>query len=379
MNHPFVIKLPKNKNIELNEKKENIIFSPVLTYPLLTLGFHSYIHRTRSAMEITKNLQTKNKFYYVVNPFETDISNYEDDIKNSTKLYFKSNDVSTDFLKLWEIFFIFNIINKNIKNVYINSSSNVDEILDAYTNKLGLKFKINLVKKESKSLDLIICNTEINSDTDIPDNFIEQYFYKEFISHTLSILNNLNNEGNAIVKFYDSLSLATIKIIYILSTFFEDSLVYKPFTSRQSDSERYLILKNFKGTKNSDKIIKILESIYENYEDNKKKYVQDILPDLDIPKEWMNIFKFINIRLVNNQQIMINEIVKYIKENNYFGDKYHIFRDKQIESSNWWIKNFYPPSENVYQKNKEDLDKLYKATQEKLNLESQKFSEILTN
>ena len=138
-------------------------------------------------------------------------------------------------------------------------------------------------------------------------------------------------------------------------------------------------MKNFKGTKNSDKIIKILESIYENYEDNKKKYVQDILPDLDIPKEWMNIFKFINIRLVNNQQIMINEIVKYIKENNYFGDKYHIFRDKQIESSNWWIKNFYPPSENVYQKNKEDLDKLYKATQEKLNLESQKFSEILTN
>jgi hypothetical protein len=70
---------------------------------------------------------------------------------------------------------------------------------------------------------------------------------------------------------------------------------------------------------------------------------------------------------------MINEIVKYIKENNYFGDKYHIFRDKQIEASKWWIRNFYPPSENIFEKNKQELEKLYKATQEKLNLECDKF------
>ena len=74
---------------------------------------------------------------------------------------------------------------------------------------------------------------------------------------------------------------------------------------------------------------------------------------------------------------MINEIIKYIKENNYFGDKYHIFRDKQIESSKWWISNFYPPSVNLYEKNKDELGKLFKGSQEKLNLEYQKFIELL--
>ena len=41
-------------------------------------------------MSITNNLQTKNKFYYVVNPFEHVISNYEDSLKNLTKHYLKN-------------------------------------------------------------------------------------------------------------------------------------------------------------------------------------------------------------------------------------------------------------------------------------------------
>ena len=88
--------------------------------------------------------------------------------------------------------------------------------------------------------------------------------------------------------------------------------------------------------------------------------------------------KFISKRRVKKaqkiyQQIMINDIVKYIKENNYFGDKYHIYRDKQIESTKWWISNFYPPSVNLYEKNKDELDKLFKNSQEKLKLEYQKY------
>jgi hypothetical protein len=134
-------------------------------------------------------------------------------------------------------------------------------------------------------------------------------------------------------------------------------------------------LKGFKSVKNTDKIIAILEDILKSF--NNKNYIFDIFPDIKISRDYMSFFTFVNTKLVNNQQIMINEIIKYIKENNYFGDKYHIYRDKQIESSKWWIKSFYPPSENIYEKNKEDLGKLYKVTQEKLNLECQKFLESL--
>jgi hypothetical protein len=377
MNQPFIIKLPKveSKNLDFNEKKENIMFSPVLTYPLFTLGFHSFIHRTRSAMEITKNLQSKTEFYYVVNPFEPNISNYEDDIKKLTELYFnKVKDIDNEFLNLWEILFTCDVVNKSSKNIFMLSNNN---IIDLYKDKINLNNKFNIIDneknlKKNNDIDLIIASNTMKVND---ENFIEQEFYKEFISYLITVLNNQSENGNCIIKYYDSFCIPTLKIIYLITSFYNESFIYKPFISRQSNSERYLILKDFKSSKNLDKVIKILEGILKSFDN--KNYVFDILPDLNLPGEYMSFFTFVNTKLVNNQQIMINEIIKYIKENNYFGDKYHIFRDKQIESSKWWIKNFYPPSENIYEKNREDLGKLYKVTQEKLNLECQKFIETL--
>ena len=379
MNQPFIIKLPKVeiKNLDFNEKKENIVFSSVLTYPLFTLGFHSFIHRTRSAMEITKNLQSKTEFYYVVNPFEPTISNFEDDIKKSTQLYFKKKDsiIDDEFLSLWEILFTFDIINKNSKNILLLSKNNLNHIVDLYKEKLNLNNKFNIIDNENKNVtdvDLIIASNTIKVDD---ENFIEQEFYQEFISYLVKILKSQKDDGNCIIKYFDSFCIPTLKIIYLITSFYNESFIYKPFISRQSNSERFLILKGFKSGKNLDKMIAMLEGMLKSFDN--KKYVFDIIPNIELPRDYITFFTFVNTRLVNNQQIMINEIIKYIKENNYFGDKYHIFRDKQIESSKWWIKNFYPPSENIYEKNKEDLGKLYKVTQEKLNLECQKFIESL--
>jgi 23S rRNA U2552 (ribose-2'-O)-methylase RlmE/FtsJ len=377
MNQPFVIKLPKveNKSIDFNEKNELSLYSSVINYPLFKLGFHSYIHRTRSAMEITKNLQTKTNFYFVVNPYESEISNYEDDIEKSSKLYFnsKTKEISNDFLKFWEMFFVFDIINKNTKNVFIESKIDINDIIDFFNSKLETKYKTSLAKSMKKDMDVIIFNNDIKTED---ENFIEQAFYLEFVNQAIEILKNLSDGGNAIIKFYDSFTIVTIKLLYILSSFFEDAIIYKPFVSRQSDTDRFLILTNFKN-KNTDKIIKAFENIIKTKKE--KENLVDIIPDIIISKEFMNAISFINKKLVNNQQIMINEIIKYIKENNYFGDKYHIFRDRQIESSKWWIKNFYPPSENLYEKNKDELNKLYKNTQDKLKMELEKFNESVVN
>ena len=383
MNQPFIIKLPKVeiKNLDFDKKNENVIFSSVLPYPLFSLGFHSFIHRTRSAMEITKNLQSKTDFYYVVNPFEPTISNFEDDIKKSTELYFNrkkdSSNIDSVLLSIWEILLTFDVINKDSKNIFLISDNNLQDIIELFKEKIDLSNKFNIVTNDKNSktqsnMNLIIASNNIKV-TD--ENFIEQEFYREFISYLIKILNSQSEDGNCIIKYFDSFCIPTLKIIYMITSFYNESYIYKPFISRQSKSERFLILKGFKSVKNTDKIIAILEDILKSF--NNKNYIFDIFPDIKISRDYMSFFTFVNTKLVNNQQIMINEIIKYIKENNYFGDKYHIYRDKQIESSKWWIKSFYPPSENTYEKNKEDLGKLYKVTQEKLNLECQKFLESL--
>jgi hypothetical protein len=107
---------------------------------------------------------------------------------------------------------------------------------------------------------------------------------------------------------------------------------------------------------------------------NTLKFVYDIYPDLEIPKLFLDKIKFINIKIANQQQIMINEIIKYIKENNYFGDKYHTSREKQIDATKWWVSNFFPPSKNLFDKNKEDLKKMVDSILNKYNMEQEKFS-----
>jgi 23S rRNA U2552 (ribose-2'-O)-methylase RlmE/FtsJ len=376
MYHPFIININSNKN-EINNKTDNIVLSPRISYPLFALGFHSYLHRTRSAMEITKNLQTKEKFYYVVNPFEPNISNYEDDITSLTKKYFKYNkDIPHEFLNIWEILFALDIINKNKIDVLILSDG-ISDVLDLYKDKLDANLNIIANEKNIKkknSFDLIVSSQNIIVDD---ENFIEQHFYKELLTTIVKILKNQSDNGNSVIKIYDTMTIVSLKIINLISSFYDDTFIYKPFISRESDSEKYLILKKFKAPKNADNLIKILEDIIKLIDNKNKDFTSDIFPEMVLSKEFMGIFKFINIRLINNQQIMINEIIKYIKENNYFGDKYHIFRDKQIESTKWWISTFYPPSKNLYEKNQTDISKLYKTTLDKTNLECKKFLETL--
>ena len=376
MYQPFIFKLPNvtfnNKTITID--KDNVEMSSIRPYPLFTMGFHSFLHRTRNGMDITKNLQTKTDFYYVVNPFENKISNYEEDIISSTKKYLKTNnDYSNDFQKIWEILFAFNMTSNN-QTIQILGSGELEECVKLFkekTNKTISKDKF-VSEKESKnnSCDLIINNYKKKVDD---NNYLEQESYQELLEIIISIMKNLSDKGNVILQIYDTFTIPTIKLIYILQSCFDEAYIYKSYMSRHSDNEKYLVLKNFKLQKTD--VIKGLEHANKNLD--KKKYLIDIFPELLLTKEYLNIYKFINIRLINIQQIMINEIIKYIKENNYFGDKYHIYRDKQIESSKWWISNFYPPSVNLYEKNKDELEKLFKGSQDKLKLEYQKFVELL--
>ena len=90
----------------------------------------------------------------------------------------------------------------------------------------------------------------------------------------------------------------------------------------------------------------------------RNEYLQDIFPNLELPEDFVNKMIYINIEIANKQQIMINKIVVYIKNNNYYGDKYHEYREKQIEASNWWIKTYFTEK---YNKNLEsNMDEIHK-------------------
>jgi 23S rRNA U2552 (ribose-2'-O)-methylase RlmE/FtsJ len=453
MYQPFVFKLDSGNFdfIDESENKKTLILTSSINLPLNSLGFHTFIHRTKNAMSITNNLQTKNEFYFVVNPFEHIISNYEDSLKKLTNIYLGITEDNPDilsraFYKMWEILYLFGIADQP-ELTYAALAEGPGAFIQAvinYRQKLGsgiakdkifgvtihpekgkytemgkqfigfynkqnpgllnihktvsitkaAKYKaknngditqvktIGLFKKDIEKNESFANLITADGEFDWTDSmFQEQEAYQLILGEIIAALRVQAKDGNFVLKVFETFTIPSIKLIYLLSAFYEETYVYKPFFSRTSNSEKYIICKTFKydQKKNStllNKKIKILEKILD--EMNSIKFVFDIFPHFDLPENYLDKFKFINIKIANPQQIIINDIITYIKENNYYGEKYHMYREKQINATKWWVNNFYPPSNNLYIKNKEELDQLMKNSLEKNIIELNNFLLTLT-
>ena len=174
------------------------------------------------------------------------------------------------------------------------------------------------------------------------ENYQEQEAYILIFGEFLAAINVQAKNGHFILKIFESFTMLTVKIIYLISQFYEECYIYKPYLSRDSNSEKYLICKNFKFEPNSPELLKLIEN-FENIlkQMDTQMFVNDIIPDLEIPQDFINKIKNVNIQIANTQQIMINKIITYIKENNYFGEKYHIYKEEQEKANTWWIEKFF--------------------------------------
>ena len=400
---PFVFKL---NNIDISSINPEVIKSSNINQPLFSLGFHSFIHRTKNAMSITEKLETKNKFYYVVNPFEQTINDYDKDIAHESEIFLnKPNILSRAFYKMWEILYTFDIANNKdgmtmvglaegpgsfiqafvefrekyfepskdtIYTLTINSDNTtninkdmVESINKRYDNmitimkttKIGGATKANKSGGATKSLstngdltkvstiEYLKANVKKKADLITADggfewkneNYQEQEAYSLILGQIIGAINIQAKGGSFVLKLFETFTINTIKLIYILSSFYEECYIYKPFFSRATNSEKYIICKGF-----SEKQIKYLQILEDALKKcDTKEFINDMFPNLVLKEEDLNIFKYININIANNQQIMINNLVVYIKSNNYFGDMYHDYREQQIKANKWWIDNFF--------------------------------------
>jgi len=394
---PYIYKLSTNSIDSIGkEDKNDLIMSSTINQPLMSLGYHYYMHKLRTELiTFTKSIKSEQQFYFVVNPFEVNISNYNEGINYLAQIYLnleKNKTFGRSFYKMWEILFSFDIGSENsFQHIDINDSSklaiDINDVVSLFRKKFNYASKMDKtntidINDKKLSLDkasLITCNLKVNINNDM---YItqEQSSYGLLLKAVFSALKMQNNKGNFVLRIFETFTKVSIKIIYLLSCFYEEVLIYKPYFSRGTSSEKYLICKKFKYDQTKDS--KLLEKYYKRFDNilekiKADKHILDIFSELELNDEYCNSFKFMNIRLVNNQQIMINKIITYIKENNYYGDKYHTYRDIEIKSIEWWSRLFFPPSNNIYESNKKEILKLNDTTQNKHKLEINMFAESL--
>ena len=392
---PYIYKV-QYANVDDIYKDSSVLISSNINQPLFSLGFHSFMHRTINAMEITTKLETKNKFYYIVNPFEQTINDYPNDISHIVAEYLSITNnefISRSFFKMWEILQTFNLaskptmtmvglaeapgsfvqafikyreklydINKDRIHVmsidmqdarYIDMSEELLKNTKKYpkllniikTSKLDAGdltriTTINYIKtifdNEKRYADLITADGETSRS--INNNYSEQESYMLILGEIITALKIQAINGSFVLKIFETFTYITIKLIYLLSSFYENIYIHKPFFSRDTNSEKYIICTKFKYDRNKDKTldkkITLLEATLNKMDST--LFINDIFPKFKLTTAHLNVFKFTNILFANKMQIIINKLIVYVKSNNYFGDEYHTYRTNQINASKWW-------------------------------------------
>lgn len=207
--------------------------------------------------------------------------------------------------------------NDNITTISLNNNKDIPKYL--FKNKYNFNIKIFYGINGDGDLYNLNNILSIRSQLNEKYNFItadggidfskdynnqEESIYKLLYSEILTSFIYLEKQGDFILKIFDIFQQKTIELIYILSNYFEQIIIYKPYLSRDSNSEKYLICTKFKGI--SDKELKkmiLIFNIMNNHDISNYKLLNYI------PEKFINKIYDYNKIIIENQ---IKNILKTI-------------------------------------------------------------------
>ena len=151
-----------------------------------------------------------------------------------------------------------------------------------------------------------------------PDYNQELKYRKFMLINIILCFELLNKGGKFVLKIYDSFSLFTISLIYILYQNFEKITVIKPFSTRPYSASRYIVCEKFIDARNS--ILDYLKQFLDKYLELLKegKDIPYVLPTSEITKseEFSNPFREINSKITEGRIDALKQISLFLKNEN---------------------------------------------------------------
>lgn len=164
--------------------------------------------------------------------------------------------------------------------------------------------------------------------------------------------------GTFILKVFDQFTHSSVDILYLLSSFYSKTFIFKPNTSRIANSERYIVCQGYKPPPNSNiynkfmNILQILNNI--NFKDT---LIQRIL-DIKINYYFIKSIEEINAIIGQKQISNILSTLRIIQNKEKKGEKINSIKNKNIKNCIKWCVKFniphhkYGMSTNIFMNNK---------------------------
>lgn len=89
----------------------------------------------------------------------------------------------------------------------------------------------------------------------------ERDMLRLIISEVSTAFQVLNEGGSMVVKVFDSVEIATLQFLYLVSQSFDDFWIFKPMSSRPANCEKYVVGKGFRGDNSFIRSVVSLEQL----------------------------------------------------------------------------------------------------------------------
>lgn len=199
-----------------------------------------------------------------------------------------------------------NVINKHVCITYgkdntgdINNWQNINHINNLAT----------------KKFFLITADGGFDEGTDF--NNKEQLHYCLILSEIYTALNLQKTDGHFILKVFDVFTEPSVHLLYLLTLAYTDVHIYKPKTSRPTNSEKYIICKRFRLDQDQKKnILSKLEVLYNNMSKLKSKYIVFKLFKT-IPDSFVSLIFDMNKTLLQKQCFFLERAVELCNDQQF--------------------------------------------------------------
>ena len=123
----------------------------------------------------------------------------------------------------------------------------------------------------------------------------EQLHYNLILNEIICCLQIQKQNGHFILKMFDIFTDTSLHLLYLLRICFKEVFIYKPYTSRPTNSEKYIICKYFIQPVLLKELIQLSKELYIN------SNITSFLLFQEIPTDFIYNIKNINHQLIQRQ------------------------------------------------------------------------------
>jgi len=224
--------------------------------------------------------------------------------------------------------------NKIVINKYVKVISGIDNTGDIN----NLENLDDIYEKTNNQLFYLI-TADGGFDEECNFNNKEQLHYYLILNEIYSCIKLQKQNGHFILKMFDIFTDTSIHLLYLLSLCFKEVYIYKPLTSRPTNSEKYIICKYF-NKDNRNCFLNVIKNVslklQEMKEDN--KYVSFTLFE-HISDDFINNINIINTHLLNRQIFYLKNAIELCNKNEFikkYNDEYDDLINIRKQIYNKW-------------------------------------------